>query len=69
MSMWQMMFTQQCHSPIEELLTAHVEDMVLVNGLTGMSGSVAALLALFTDGLTHDAVDALTRLVNVKVKC
>lgn len=43
-----------------------------MSGLGGMFKSVAALLALlapFTDHPVHDAVDALTRLEDVEVKC
>lgn len=52
----QMMSALQCHSLDEELLMAHIKDIILA------SGTVAALLAPFTDHPVypiHGALDAL----------
>lgn len=69
MGVWQIMFALQYHSPDEELLRAHMEDVILVNRQAGTSRSVAALQVPFTDHLIHNVVDALARPGDVEVKC
>lgn len=46
----------------------HKGHMILVNELAGTFGSMAALLASFTDRLIHNAADAVARLGDLKIK-
>lgn len=64
MGMLRMMFALQYHSPDEQ----GMKDIRLTNGLAGTFGSVAALLAPFTDHLIHSAIDALARMGDMEVK-
>lgn len=69
MGMQQMMFSLQYRSSGEELLRAHMEDIVLENRVVSTFGSVAALLAIFKDLLIHEVLYSFIRLKDVKVKC
>lgn len=68
MHLSQMMFALPYHSPAEELLTSHMEDLDLANGPAGTFGTNTVLVAPYTDHPIYEVVSALALLGDTEVK-